>query len=140
MGRVTEPAPLRWADVGLVALGGALGTAAREGATLAVPSAGGIPYAIFVVNLLGALLLGVLFGALGRRRETERSRAARLLLGTGVLGGFTTYSALAGDTASLFTSAPALAAGYAIVTVVAGVSLAGLGLRLGGAGTSEAGE
>lgn len=139
MGRVTDAAPLRWAHVGLVAAGGALGTAAREGAALAVPSADGIPYAIFGVNLVGALLLGVLFGALGRRRETARTRAARLLLGTGVLGGFTTYSALAADTASLWGSAPALAAGYAIVTVVAGVALAGLGLRLGGAGTREAG-
>lgn len=127
---MTDTPPPRWTDVGTVALGGALGTAAREAVSLAFPAADGIPYAILGVNLAGALLLGLLFGAAGRL-SAARARQSRLLLGTGVLGGFTTYSALAGDSARLWESSPAVAVGYAILSLVAGVAAAGLGLWLG---------
>lgn len=125
-------APLRWSHVGLVATGGALGTAAREGAVLLWPAAGGIPAAVLVVNVLGSLLLGVLFAVLARRPSSNRTAGIRALLGAGALGGFTTYSALAGDTAGLWGADPALAAGYGIVSLVAGVAAAALGLVLGG--------
>ena len=125
-------APLRWTHVGLVAVGGALGTAARELAILLWPAAAGVPLAVLFVNVLGSLLLGILYAVLARRPQGERTAATRALLGAGALGGFTTYSALAGDTAGLWTADPALAAGYAVVSLVAGVAAAALGIRLGG--------
>ncbi|HEX5856898.1 MAG TPA: CrcB family protein [Microbacterium sp.] len=124
--------PLRWSHVGLVAVGGAVGTAARQGAVLLWPAAGGVPLAVLGVNVVGSLLLGVLYAVLARRSRGERAAANRALLGAGVLGGFTTYSALAGDTAALWGTDAALAACYAAFSVVGGVGAAALGLRLGG--------
>ncbi|MGC5172324.1 fluoride efflux transporter FluC [Microbacterium sp. DT81.1] len=129
--------PLRWRHVGLVAVGGAVGTAAREGAILLWPAADGVPYAVFSVNALGALLLGVLYAVLARRPDSDDLRAVRAVLGAGVLGGFTTYSALAGDTAVLWQSQPVLAAVYAGGSVVAGIAAAAVGLRLGARGAAR---
>ncbi|WP_240747106.1 CrcB family protein, partial [Microbacterium sp. K24] len=84
----------------LVALGGTIGTAARLGLGLALPEAGGFPVAILLANLLGALLIGVLAARL------PASADVRVLLGTGVLGGFTTYSAFMTGTLALWTEAP----------------------------------
>lgn len=106
----------------LVALGGTAGTAAREALSLALPSEGGLPTTILGINLLGAFLLGVLLDSLARRGpEAGTRRALRLLLGTGFLGGFTTYSALAVDSAALLGGSavgPGLV--YALGTVLVG--------------------
>ncbi|GEN78959.1 fluoride efflux transporter FluC [Actinotalea fermentans] len=92
---VSRPAYLRPGLVALVALGGAVGTTARYLLASAVPGAGW-PVATFGANVVGAFLLGVLLEALVRRGpETPRGRAVRLTLGTGLLGGFTTFSSLA---------------------------------------------
>nr|WP_245162261.1 CrcB family protein [Brevibacterium marinum] len=83
-------------------LGGTFGTAVREGLTLTFTSTGDIPYAIFAVNVLGAFLLGLLLDSLARMGPDEgRRRRMRIMVGTGFMGGFTTYSALAADTAGL---------------------------------------
>jgi len=137
---MSRATPLRWRQVGLVVVGGAVGTAAREGATLLWPAGGDVPSAVFVVNVLGALLLGLLYALLARGPETERRRDVRALLGAGVLGGFTTYSALALDTAELWQTQPLLAAAYAVGSVGAGVAAAALGLRLGTAGSAGRNE
>lgn len=109
----------------LVAAGGTIGTAARLGLGLVVPDAGGLPVAVLGANLLGALLIGVLAARL------PASTDLRLMLGTGVLGGFTTYSAFMTGTVALWTDAPALAVGYALGSLVLGLGAAALGLRLG---------
>jgi CrcB protein len=109
----------------LVALGGTIGTAARLGLGLALPEAGGFPVAILLANLLGALLIGVLAARL------PASADVRVLLGTGVLGGFTTYSAFMTGTLALWTEAPILAAAYAAGSLALGLAAAALGLRLG---------
>lgn len=109
----------------LVALGGTIGTAARLGLGLAIPDAGGIPVAILLANVLGALLIGVLAARL------PASADLRVLLGTGVLGGFTTYSAFMTGTLALWTDAPVLAAVYAVGSLALGLAAAALGLRLG---------
>ena len=58
--------------------------------------------ATIAVNLLGAFLLGLLLAGLARRGpDTGRRLTLRLLLGTGVLGGFTTYSTFSLDTVAL---------------------------------------
>lgn len=109
----------------LVAAGGTVGTAARLALGLAVPDAGGFPVAVLLANVVGALLIGVLAARL------PASADLRLLLGTGVLGGFTTYSAFMTGTVSLWSEAPALAAAYALGSLVLGIGAAALGLRLG---------
>ena len=90
------PVHLRPAFIGLVALGGALGTLARFGVERLLGTSEGLPVGTLTVNLVGAFVLGALIEGLALRgSDAGRRRAARLLAGTGVLGGFTTYSALA---------------------------------------------
>lgn len=114
----------------LVAAGGAAGAAARWGVTEAAPArAGAFPAATLAVNVLGAALLGYLVGRVPV--SDDRSEAVRLLLGTGVLGGFTTFSAFAVQ----IWEGPAVA--YAVVSVVAGVLAAVVGLALGSAARPE---
>lgn len=110
-------------------LGGMLGTAARLGVGLVVPDAGGIPLSTLAVNVLGALLIGVLAARIPAG-STGRSAHARLFLGTGALGGFTTYSAFAVGTVEVAGSAW-LAVAYAALTLVLGITATVLGLRLG---------
>lgn len=130
---------LRWPYLGLVVLGGAVGTALREGLSLALPAvdlAGGrLPLGTVAINLLGALLLGLLLEMLVRRgHDAGGRRAVRLLLGTGLLGGFTTYSALATDSALLMQGGMvAVALAYALGTVLLGGLATLLGIVLGAA-------
>ena len=105
----------------LVALGGMLGTAARLGLGMLIPDAA---LGVLSANIVGALVLGLI---------TARLPASdlRVFLGTGVLGGFTTYSAFAVDSVQLWASAPLLSVGYVVVSLGVGIAAAGLGLRLG---------
>ncbi|TQJ29650.1 CrcB family protein [Microbacterium sp. SLBN-146] len=115
----------------LVFAGGVIGTAAREAVVLTAAGEGGIPWGVLTVNLVGSLALGLLIGALGRREETPRRREMRLFVGTGAIGGFTTYSALATDTALLLQSEPGVGVLYAVGSVAGGLVLAAIGLVLG---------
>ena len=130
-----RPSHLRWSHLGLVAAGGALGTAGREALSLAHPAAaGGFPVTTFLINAVGAFLLGFLLEYLTRGGPDEgHRRSLRLLLGTGVLGGFTTYSALATDTAVLTSGSTGLAFGYAAATLVVGVVASTVGIAAGSA-------
>ena len=84
-------------SLGWVVLGGSLGAAARYVITDGFTALA--PWVTLMINVLGAFLLGALLeGLAGVGPDRGRRRAVRLLLGTGVLGGFTTYSALAVDT------------------------------------------
>lgn len=109
----------------LVLLGGTVGTAARLALGLALPDHGGFPSAVLIANLLGSLLIGVVAARLPAAGDL------RVLLGTGVLGGFTTYSAFTTGTVALWASSPLLAAAYAAGSLVLGLAAAALGLRLG---------
>ncbi|MDO8149862.1 CrcB family protein [Isoptericola sp. b408] len=120
--------------VALVAAGGAVGSVARYGVSLALPpGSGGWPWATLAVNVLGAFLLGWLLEAVARRGlETPRLRRVRLFLGTGLLGGFTTYSALALEATALTgDGAWPLAVAYVAATLVLGTLAALLGILLG---------
>ena len=124
---MNSPVPLRLA---LVVAGGAIGTTARLGLGLALPAPSGhglaaVPWATLIANVVGAFLIGVLAVRL------PGAHAVRVLLGTGVLGGFTTYSAFAVGTVTLWHAQPWLAAAYAIGSVALGVGAAALGLDLG---------
>lgn len=121
--------------VALVTVGGALGTLARYGLTAALGGGDGAgwPVATTVENVLGALLLGALLGALGSGPESPRTRAVRLALGTGVLGGFTTFSTLALEVQRLAAGGDlVLGATYGLVGVAAGVVAAAVGVAAGG--------
>lgn len=128
-----RPAHLRPALIGVVALGGAVGTAARYGVAVAVGTSHDVPIATLVVNLSGAFLLGLLLERLIRGGdETGRGRAIRLGLGTGVLGGFTTYSALALEVTTMLNEGRAgTAVVYLAATLVLGLAAAFGGVALG---------
>ncbi|MGJ3404746.1 CrcB family protein [Glutamicibacter sp. Je.9.36] len=117
----------------LVFLGGAAGTACRQGLGLLLPDPGGFPLAIFLANMLGAFLLGLLLEALSHPGHDEpKHHRLRLLLGTGFLGGFTTYSALATGSMQMFASGAALhALGYALFTVFFGALATWCGIAAG---------
>jgi len=130
--RPVRPVHLTWGYLGLVAAGGSVGTALRALLTIAIPPLGHVPVATVGINLLGAFLLGALLESLVRRGpDVGRRRAMRLLLGTGVLGGFTTYSALATDTVLLLArDTLGVALLYALGTVVVGAVATWAGIAL----------
>lgn len=117
----------------LVGLGGTLGTAARYLLSEAIPHVAGVPLGILAVNLSGAFLLGVLLEMLAPRgADGGGRRSTRLFLGTGVLGGYTTYSALAADSALLLQQGHLVSALlYALGTVILGAGCSLLGILLG---------
>lgn len=88
-----------------VALGGGAGAAARYGATLLWPTApDSFPWTTLAVNVLGCALIGVLMATLAERGAHPLLRPA---LGTGVLGGFTTFSAYTQETERLLAGGQA---------------------------------
>lgn len=130
--KVAKPAFAQPRLVLYVFIGGALGTLARESLAVAMPANEGIPWAVLIVNLVGAFVLGFLLTALGSRTpETPARRDWRIFAGTGFMGGFTTYSSLATDTAVLMESQLATGILYAFGSVIAGFALAALGIFLG---------
>jgi CrcB protein len=127
------PVPFRArADlVGLVAVGGAVGSVARYAVFgLLPPTADGFPSATLGVNVAGSLALGFLVVVLTERdRPSDRLRA---LLGTGVCGGFTTMSTLSVDTDRLLRAGrPATAAAYVGASLVLGLAAAYVGMVAG---------
>lgn len=117
-----RPVHLRASSLAVVFAGGIFGVAAREGLTMLIPAANDVPWAIFSINLSGAFFLGILLDSLARRGPDHgRRRMLRLLLGTGFLGGYTTYSALATDTAILLSVGDTgTGIGYALGTILLG--------------------
>ena len=132
------PAELRPKPLALVGLGGATGTLLRWGVGHVLPIHNGLPWATVLVNLLGSFALGFLLEVLLRRGpESVAARDLRLLLGTGVLGGFTTFSAFALDLTGLLTDGKVdTALLYAGVSLVGGTLAAGLGVLLAARGVA----
>ncbi|MEL6204361.1 MAG: fluoride efflux transporter CrcB [Pseudomonadota bacterium] len=103
-----------------VAAGGAIGAAARYLVnTMATRTFGpGFPAGTLIVNVLGSFLMGALVVYLARRQ----SLALAPILMTGVLGGFTTFSAFSLDVATLYERGEfGLAAVYAVASLVLSV-------------------
>lgn len=121
----------------LVFLGGGAGALARALLLAAFPVSGALPVTVLVVNWVGAFLLALLTGALLAAAPggvvPARAEELRLTLGTGFLGGFTTYSTFALALAQLTLDGYwGVAAAYALLSLVGGYLLAWAGWQLGG--------
>jgi len=117
--------------IAFVFLGGMIGVAARLGLTVAIPEQRGDEWAVLTANLLGPFLLGFLLTALASRKpETPGRRDFRLFAGTGIMGGFTTYSSLATNSALLVETDGVIGVVYGLGTLVGGILTALLGIWL----------
>ena len=113
----------------LVAVGGAAGTLARHGIAEALDPDQLFPWATFLVNVTGSFALGALLAVLLVCDHSAPANRLRLLLGTGFLGGYTTYSALAVETDTMLRDDHlALGLMYATGSVVAGLVAAFAGV------------
>ncbi len=115
----------------LVGAAGALGTVLRYalGLALAKQLGGAWPYGTFAVNVIGSCLLGMV--AEGFRGATWAGVDLRLVLGTGVLGGFTTYSSFNLELLRMLDQgAIAKAAGYLGLTVGVCLTAGWIGMLL----------
>ena len=116
----------------LVALGGAVGSVARyklSGLVLHHTLDWRFPAGTFAVNVAGCLVAGILAGL--AEKHHVLSADARLLLFTGVLGGFTTFSAFGLETMHLLKRGDiAMAGANVVLSVVAGLVALWLGLGL----------
>jgi CrcB protein len=134
----TRPGAISPVALTLVIIGGAVGVAAR--ALIVVPLAGMdhplvVPGVTLGINLLGSFLLGVIVGWLDGRHPR-----ARLFLGAGVMGGFTTYSAFAVQSVTTSSASPYVGLALIAVSVFGGVLAAALGLALGRRAVDRHGE
>lgn len=105
----------------LIALGGAVGSILRYLMVAAI----GAPLGTAVVNVLGSFAIGVLFVVLGGRENWQ------VLLMTGLMGGFTTFSAFSLDTLKLVEAGqPLQAAAYVLGSVALSLIAVALGVAL----------
>jgi CrcB protein len=124
-----EDRRLEWDVVAAVAIGGVAGAEARYAlGLLDQHSAQQFPWMTLVINAVGCLLIGALMAGLGRAARPPH--LVRPLVGTGVLGGFTTFSTFSVDLVVLVDAGCwGRAGGYLLATVVACV----LGVAAGAA-------
>lgn len=114
-----------------IAAGGVVGSLGRYAVGLGLPHApGAFPWATFVVNVTGALAMGLLVAFLVARPGAHR--LARPVVGVGVLGGWTTYSAFAVDVVTLLETGHGGEAGaYVLASLLGGVLAVTLGSVVG---------
>ncbi|MFJ1713104.1 CrcB family protein [Streptomyces sp. NPDC088260] len=111
------------AVVAAVAIGGAAGAVARYGAERLWPTgAAAFPWTVLLINTVGCFLMGVLMVTL-KRRFPGAPRLISPLLGTGLLGGFTTFSHYTDNVRRLFGEGrPGYAVGCLLLTIVAALA------------------
>ena len=114
----------------LVMIGGAFGAGARHlvGIAMLTRFGAGFPYGTLTVNVLGGLLMGLLVGSMVRVGGTE---GWRLLIGVGMLGGFTTFSSFSLDVVLIIERGFwALALGYVLASMIGSILALFAGLSL----------
>lgn len=121
----------------LVMLGGAFGSAARylvSRAEMAVFGAA-FPWGTLTVNIVGGLLMGLLGASL--LRFDDHAEQAQLLLGVGVLGGFTTFSSFSLETFAMIERGEVLIAlAYVLASVIGAIGAVAIGINLARAVTA----
>lgn len=116
----------------IVFLGGGIGAAIRHLVNQAVGRVAGtdFPFGIMAINISGSLVMGLAAGYFAFKASDSWSDTARLFMTTGVLGGYTTFSAFSLDTMVLWERGePGLAVAYVLGSVV--LSIIGLSAGLG---------
>ena len=114
---------MKWGVVAAVACGGAIGSVARYFvAQVQNPSWTGFPYGIFLVNVSGGFIMGVLVELMALRFSV--SPEVRAFLTTGIMGGYTTFSTFSLESALLIqkgamVNAVAYVAGSALLSITA---------------------
>lgn len=109
--------------------GGLLGTGLRLGIDAVLPHGSAeFPWSTFLINVVGSFVLGLLVA----RVWPTAPGWLRLGLGTGLLGSFTTFSAVMVSLLTLASSAPLIGLVYLVASLIAGLGAAVLGLHLGG--------
>ena len=139
---VVQPGVYKWPPhftpilLGTVFIGGCAGALARYGVISVWPTVtGSFPVATLFVNLLGAFLLGILLEGLSRRGpDAGLLRIVRLLVGTGFMGAFTTYSTFAVETNQLIRhGSPEVASLYVACSILGGLLVCAVGIKIAAA-------
>lgn len=126
--RSTSRAKVMLQQLGIVVLGGAIGAGLRYAVGEWI-STDSFPYATLSVNLVGSFLLGIL--AIGLAQNLVSTNMA-LLLGTGVLGAFTTMSTFSVETVQMFDDGHGSSAMvYVVLTMILSPLLALIGWKIG---------
>ncbi len=115
----------------LVATGGAFGSVARYLFQVWTPKfySGNFPLSTFIVNVIGCFLIGVFFAMSDKVGALNPQQ--RLLLMTGICGGFTTFSAFAFESTQLLNSGKYYTLGiYALGSVIIGIIAVYLGIAI----------
>ena len=114
----------------IVFLGGGIGAAVRHLVNQAVGRLAGteFPFGIMAINITGSMIMGLAAGFFAFKATESWSQDARLFVTTGILGGYTTFSAFSLDAMLLYERGEALTA---LVYVVGSVVLSILGLAFG---------
>jgi CrcB protein len=115
----------------LVAIGGALGSTARylTGLVALRWFGPGFPWGTLAVNIVGSLAIGIFAELIARRFDS--SPELRLFIVTGILGGFTTFSAFSLELSSMIERGDYLSAGgYVIASLVISIAAVFAGLAL----------
>lgn len=117
----------------LVFLGSGIGGAARYGVNVwSLKAFGpGFPAGTLIVNVVGGLAMGLIAGWLAFRVSVPWSQELRLFLTTGILGGFTTFSAFSLDAMTLIERGDyGAAALYVVLSVVLAIAAVAVGLAV----------
>jgi CrcB protein len=123
--------PITMNHILLVAVGGALGSVARYLTGLAALRwfGPGYPWGTLLVNVVGGLVIGIFAELIARR--FDGSQELRLFIITGILGGFTTFSAFSLEVSAMAERGDyAIAIGYILVSVIISVAAVFAGLAL----------
>jgi fluoride exporter len=111
-----------------VGSGGMLGSIARYILTRTIDAKAGslFPYGTLAVNVIGSFILGIIFAIAARKTGMDENW--RLFFGTGVCGGFTTFSAFTLENFNLLQTRPLIAGLYMTVSLIAGIGAVALGI------------
>ncbi|HEY0656721.1 MAG TPA: fluoride efflux transporter CrcB [Chryseosolibacter sp.] len=122
---------MTFTNILLVGVGGFVGSIARYVSSVSIDQKlnSTFPYGTFTVNLLGAFLLGLIYGW-ASQNSTDASNT-KLFLITGFCGGFTTFSAFAFENFNLLANRmTATSLLYSLSTLILGVILVWVGIRI----------